>query len=422
MPTHPPERNSVRLAVVTLAMLLFIAMAPMARAQEGEPVAFTLRTVQNAAGVRVIMEFTRKPKYEVRQKRRKVFLTLEEGSVQGPFKKRDFDNDIMRKIRFVSGMRSSELVFYTAGEFGTFSTFEMGEPFRIVLDLRRKQAPPMAIGIPGPSRPGEAFTPPGVIEDDFLGEEEDRFEGEEVFGGADEYEPRRPRAEFVVVIDPGHGGDNMGARGPSGLIEKNVTLDIAIRLRKLILENMSAEVILTRDSDEAVSLDERTATANHNRADLFVSIHANASRRVNARGAETYFLSYQATDDEARAVAAIENDTLGLDGGIPDNSSLQMILWDIAQSAFLQESSALAEVVQDNLNDALGIDNRGIKQAPFRVLMGATMPAVLIEVAFISNPEEERRLRNAAFQDRLARAIYESIEHYNDKYLRSRYR
>jgi N-acetylmuramoyl-L-alanine amidase len=111
---------------------------------------------------------------------------------------------------------------------------------------------------------------------------------------------------------------------------------------------------------------------------------------------------------------------VGLDEGVQGKGNLEIILWDLAQSAFLKESSALAEIVQDNLNEAVGIGNRGIKQAPFRVLMGATMPAILIEVAFISNPEEERRLRDAAFKDRLAGAILESVKRFQDKYVRSR--
>src|SRR5262249_10964282 len=212
--------------------------------------------------------------------------------------------------------------------------------------------------------------------------------------------PSAPKADFVIVIDPGHGGDDTGAVGPTRLAEKDITLDVAKRLKARIESEMSAEVILTRDSDKTMALDDRTAIANHHRADLFVSIHANASRRGNARGAETYFLSYQATDDESRAVAAIENNTLGLEEGVQKNGNLEMVLWDLAQSAFLKESSGLAEMVQENLNDALDIANRGIKQAPFRVLMGATMPAILIEVAFITSPEEEKRLKDATFKDK----------------------
>src|SRR2546422_700642 len=178
--------------------------------------------------------------------------------------------------------------------------------------------------------------------------------------------------------------------------EKDVTLDVAKRLKARIQSEMEAEVILTRDADRTMTLDDRTAIANHNRADLFVSIHANASRRGNARGAETYFLSYQATDDESRGIAAIENNTLGLEEGVQKNGNLEMILWDLAQSAFLKESSVLAEMVQENLNDALDIANRGIKQAPFRVLMVATMPAILIEVSFLTSLAVARRSKGSS--------------------------
>jgi N-acetylmuramoyl-L-alanine amidase len=167
-----------------------------------------------------------------------------------------------------------------------------------------------------------------------------------------------------------------------------------------------------------VPLDDRTALANHARADLFVSIHANSSRRDSAAGSETYFLSYQATDDETRAVAALENNPTQLDSGVPGTTGLNLILWDMAQSAFLKQSSDLAETIQDRLNDTLGVRNRGIKQAPFRVLMGATMPAVLVEVAFISSPEEEKRLRDAAFKDRIADAIATSIRIFRKKVTR----
>jgi N-acetylmuramoyl-L-alanine amidase len=411
--------------LVRIGLLVTIASASFLptslRAQDDPPLGFTLRTIENPAGVRVVIEFSRRPVYEIRTGRNKIIMKIREGPVLAPFKKKRHGGDILRRIRFSGGDRGGDLIFYTEDQFGTFSSFEMGEPFRVVLDLRRRKGPPMAIGVPSPRRPG-AVPGPEEPESDFPDAE--GLEYEEPSREA----PRIPTASagvpseeaFVVVIDPGHGGEDMGARGPSGLVEKFVTLDIARRLRERIQSSMDAEVILTRETDRVITLDERTALANHNRADLFVCIHANASRRPRARGAETYFLSYQATDDEARAVAAIENNTLGLDDGVPRGDGLEMILWDIAQSAFLRESSILAEVIQDNLNDALGITNRGIKQAPFRVLMGATMPAVLIEVAFISNPDEERRLRDPAFKDRIADAIFESIDRYHDKFLRPR--
>jgi N-acetylmuramoyl-L-alanine amidase len=385
----------------------------------GQPLRFTLKTIDSEAGTRVVLEFSRKPIYEVRGEGKKVYVLLRDSAVEPPFKKRDYRGRVLDRVKFVDGLRMSELVFYTSDEYASFSTFEMGEPFRIVLDLRRKQGPPLAVGIPAPGTspapPGSRAPPPAPLEPDAPAAPPGATPGPGTAPGPP------PRAAFTIVIDPGHGGDDTGALGPSGLAEKDVALDVGRRLRARVLSDLpDAQVIMTRDTDRAVSLSERTAIANHNRADLFVSIHANASRRGGARGAETYFLSYQATDDEARAVAAIENNAMRLEEGVQKDSRLEMILWDLAQSAFLKESSVLAEIIQDNLNDTLDIANRGIKQAPFSVLMGATMPAVLIEIAFISNADEERRLRDPAFKDRLAAAIHDSIRRYHDKYLKAR--
>ena len=409
--------------LLSIVLLASFAAASSPALAEDEPLRFTLKTIDNDAGVRIVIEFTRKPAYEVRQDSRRVYITLNESSVEPAFKKKEYGGTVLEKMKFVEGFRTSELVLYTGEDFGTFSTFEMGEPFRIVLDLRKKQAPPMAVSVPSgggvaagrvpsaagragaaPPAPGAPPAPsyPATIEPPTT-------------------QPP-PASAFVVVIDPGHGGDDTGALGPSGLAEKDVTLDVARRLRDRLQSETDTQVILTRDGDRTITLDERTAIANHNHADLFVSIHANASRRGNARGAETYFLSYQATDDESRAVAAIENNTLGLEEGVQKNGNLEMILWDLAQSAFLKESSVLAEMVQENLNDVLDIANRGIKQAPFRVLMGATMPAVLIEVAFITSPEEERRLKDGAFKDRLAGSIFDSVRKFRAKYVQARSR
>ena len=411
------------LALAVLVSLGTLLTSPL-RAQEGEPIGFTLRTIENQAGVRVVIEFTQRPEYKIRRSGRKITLAISEGRVVSPFKRRRYDSDVLDRIRFSGGSSGAELIFYTEDEFGTFSSFEMGEPFRVVLDLRRRRGPPMAIGVPSSRSPGADPADPESSGSGFP----DTGGGED--GGRLSGEPRIPTAargvpseeEFVVVIDPGHGGEDMGARGPTGLVEKFVTLDIARRLRDKLSDEMDAVVILTRENDRAISLDDRTAMANHNHADLFVSVHANASRRHRARGAETYFLSYQATDDEARTVAAIENNSIGLDEGIARQDGLELILWDIAQSAFLRESSELAEVIQDNMNDTLGIANRGIKQAPFKVLMGATMPAVLVEVAFITNADEERRLRDPAFKDRLAQSIHDSIARYHQKYMKQRRR
>ncbi len=387
--------------------LAMIALAGIARAQEARQLDYTIRIIENDRGVRVVIGFTRRPDYEVQVKRNRVHVLLHEEEVRPPFKRRRFKGDVLEKIRFARGWDTSEIIFYTGRDFASHSTFEMREPFRLVLDLRRRgDAAPF-------DEEGEFAAPPAERIPEQGG---DRFTEE-----LEEEMPPPPqrRAGFVVVIDPGHGGEEQGARGPTGLLEKNVTLDIARRLKAQLETGYDVDVLLTRDDDATVSLDDRTAIANHERADLFVSIHANASRRTGVRGAETYFLSYQATDDESRVVAAIENNAMGIDAGVQGQPGLEMVLWELAQSAFLKESSDLAEMIQDNLNDALGINNRGIKQAPFRVLMGAMMPGVLVEVGFISNAEEEQRLRRPAFKEKLATVLYESIRQYRSKYLRA---
>ena len=220
----------------------------------------------------------------------------------------------------------------------------------------------------------------------------------------------------TIVIDPGHGGDETGAEGKGGILEKDIVLDIADRLKKQLMKIPDLKIIATRDKDVTMSLDERTAIANHNKADLFISIHVNASKGRKASGAETFFLSYEASDEELRTLAALENNAVGLpEEKAEENRQLEMILWDMAQAQYLQESSELAESLQKEFNDMLGIRDRGIKQAPFRVLMGATMPAVLVEVGFLSNPEEEEKLKTASYREDVAGAIFRSVISYKEK-------
>ena len=422
MPHPRAGRVAAATRLIALALIVLAGRAPSPARAQGQPLRFTIKTIENEAGIRVVLEFTRKPVYEVRRDSKRVYVTLNEDSVEPPFKKKEYRGPVLDKVKFIEGFRTSELVFYVGDEFGNFSTFEMGEPFRIVLDLRKKQGPSLAVTIPGPGVGSSGGTQPAPGSTGRTGAPPPAPAAPPAApapGGPPPGSEERPRSGFVVVIDPGHGGDDTGAQGPSGLAEKDVTLDVAKRLKARIQSEMDAEVILTRDADRTMTLDERTAIANHHRADLFVCIHANASRRGNARGAETYFLSYQANDAESRTIAAIENNTLGLEEGVQKNGNLEMVLWDLAQSAFMKESSVLAEIVQENLNDALDIANRGIKQAPFRVLMGATMPAILIEVAFITNPEEEKRLRDPAFKDKVSGAIFDSIKRFHEKYVQA---
>jgi N-acetylmuramoyl-L-alanine amidase len=218
----------------------------------------------------------------------------------------------------------------------------------------------------------------------------------------------------TIVIDPGHGALDVGAKGKFGAVEKDVDLAISLKLKALIESNMAYRVVLTRTKDIDVSLDNRAAIANENGAAVFISVHANGSFRKKARGSETFFLSLNATDEESRKLAYEENTAAGVDKRIveDDKDLVKMILWDMAQSAYVKQSSRLAELVQRELNALLGTENRGIKQANFAVLRGVACPAILVEAAFISNPEEEQLLVDDGFQSRVAEAVYRGLAAY----------
>ena len=197
---------------------------------------------------------------------------------------------------------------------------------------------------------------------------------------------------------------------------RTLVLDVTRRAAKLAEERLGVKVLLTRDADAFVALRDRTSFANRARADLFVSIHANAHRQAMTDGVETYFLSSEATDSEARQVAAQENGVVQLESpagrGGATKDIVKTILWDLAQSEFQTESSRLAEIVHDSMTQSLRIGNRGVKQAAFYVLGGAAMPAILIEVGFVTNPKEERRLKDARHRDEIARAIVAGLAEY----------
>ncbi len=213
-----------------------------------------------------------------------------------------------------------------------------------------------------------------------------------------------------IVIDPGHGGKDTGAVSASGLTERDLTMAVARRLASE-LRSRGHAVRLTRDGGEGRALTDRTAIANRLEAKAFVSLHANASTFSSVRGSETYYMSLddQATDEASAALAKLENEA---GGDTEEQTDLDLILWDLAQASVLNDSAVLAVAVQTRLNALLDIRDRGVKQAPFVVLTGATMPAILVEVGFLSNPGEAGRLGTAEHQQALARAIATGIDAY----------
>lgn len=217
----------------------------------------------------------------------------------------------------------------------------------------------------------------------------------------------------TVVIDPGHGGDEPGARGPQGAAEKDVTLAVARRLKAAIETRLGARVILTRDGDRTVDLDERAAVANNNKADLFLSLHANASVRPAASGAEVFYLSLADYGDEVQRAAQGGSETLPVHGG--GVRDIDVIPWEMAQARHIQQSSLLAQQVETALRERVPMSARPLQEAPFRVLVGANMPAVLVEMGFITNPAQEKHLTSDAFQSLLVQALVDSIVRFRDQ-------
>jgi len=217
-----------------------------------------------------------------------------------------------------------------------------------------------------------------------------------------------------IVIDPGHGGHDTGTIGSHGLMEKDLCLDVALRLGRLIEDKLpGAEVVYTRKDDTFIPLEQRTALANDVKADLFISIHANSSHNQTARGVETYYLNF-ATSEESMEVATREN-------ALSQTSlhDLQDIIKKIARNEKIEESKELASEIQDSLTHRLQTvsqsqKNRGVKKAPFVVLIGANMPSVLSEISFISNPNDEKLLRKGDQRQRVADGLYHGIAAYLD--------
>jgi len=296
------------------------------------------------------------------------------------------NDDLLIDARAGQFASNSVRVVVDIKSFETYKIFSLKNPFRIVIDVWGTVDKPTPPEIDASKK--NAKIPPGALAKQFaLG-------------------VRR------IVIDPGHGGRDYGAPGYlKGVHEKDVVLKLARRLAKKIRKELGCEVIMTRNSDRNLTLEERTAIANTKNADLFISIHTNAVRDRRAFGIETFFLNL-ATDNDAILVAARENAT-----STKNISDLETILSDLMQNAKINESSRLAVHVQKSIDRRLRkhysrIKSKGVKQAPFYVLLGAQMPAILIETSFISNPRECKRLNNAEYQDQMAEAIVDGIKKY----------
>jgi N-acetylmuramoyl-L-alanine amidase len=332
-------------------------------------------SVANVQGIsKVVLTLTSPADYSI-VKEAGAYTVRFKTAIRPPYVEQAHDDPYVAKTSFIGNDLRIQL---TAPDV-VGDAYRLDNPFRVVLDLRKGAA--VAPGTPQPvnsTRPVEA---PGI---------------------------------HTIVIDPGHGGKEVGAIGPGGLMEKDATLALCQRLAAALEAKLKTRVVLTRSDDTVVPLDARTAIANQYHADLFLSVHMNAAIVKGAHGAETYFLSLDASDKLAEKAAELENASKG--SAPAASSDLKLMLWDLAQQEYLNESSRLAQAVQEEMNRITGVQSRGVKQAPFKVLVGATMPAALVEVAFITNPDEESKIKSDAFQKTVVDALTTAVERYKVDY------
>jgi N-acetylmuramoyl-L-alanine amidase len=314
----------------------------------------------------VVLRFPSRPRYRVAEEQGRITVHVLGDRLRGPSNVPRSRDGLLRGLEF----GEQDITLRLQPGSGTES-YELSDPYRLVFDVfpggQVEQGPTTAPRLP----------------------------------------PRRSRTP-TIVIDPGHGGGDDGAIG-DGLVEKELTLRLARLLRGKLVAALPVRVVLTRDEDADLPLDTRSSIANQLKAELFISLHLNSSYGQRAAGAETYFLSLDASDERAQLAAEEANQGLGRGDPLTD---LQLILWDMAQSRHLAASQQLASLIQEELNATLGIRNRGVKQAPFAVLMGAAMPAVLVEVGFLSNPQEVQRLQDPLYQNQLAEALTRALVRY----------
>jgi N-acetylmuramoyl-L-alanine amidase len=406
----------------------------------------TVRSITRTAipdGVRVSIEMDNEILFHQEQleRPRRLFFDLRNAHLSPGLRDKTltFSDDVVREIRLGRHPQNTTRVVMNTEGVDSFSVFTLYNPYRLIVDFRRQGAPPPTslalLPVPPPvstagvvkaekpetrpvpaAPPAPAVAAPAVI----AGPLPSRDISVTTLpppslpsansNGAFSLARQLGLGISRIVIDPGHGGHDPGASG-NGVAEAELVLDVSLRLKKLLEKEPGIEVVMTRDTDVFIPLDQRTAIANREGADLFLSIHANASRNPKARGVETYFLNF-APNPEAEALAARENSSSGQTmHRLPD------IVRAIALNNKLDESRDFASTVQKAMVRKLASRNReirdlGVKQAPFVVLIGAGMPSVLAEIAFVSHRQEGQLLKTSSYRQQIAEALFDAVTKY----------
>jgi len=366
------QKKSVTLLLLTLSLFLFSPSHPDSRVE-----VYNLRYHIHPSFTRIVIDVGKLREYNFNELKLpdRIYVDIYQAKLNPILHGQIFPvkNDYLSQIRLAQKSVSTvRCVVDLDLKAAYYRVWHLPDPFRIIIDIY-----PSKISKP---------SPPSIIRQ--LGLVVSR-----------------------IVIDPGHGGEDPGCIGRSGLREKDVVLDVSKRLKKILESKEKMEVILTRETDIFIPVENRTVVANQRQADLFISIHANASRNRNLRGVETFYLNLS-QDSSVIETAAQENATSST-----SISQMGEIIKKILQNSKIPESKGLAETVQNNLVKRLsqkykGVNNLGVKGGPFWVLIGADVPSILAEISFLSHPEEESRLMSSQYLELVAQGIYEGIIEY----------
>ncbi|HVR71335.1 MAG TPA: N-acetylmuramoyl-L-alanine amidase [Vicinamibacteria bacterium] len=389
---------------------------------------FNVRFWSGKSSTRVVLDVERQValRYDRISQPERLWVDLQRTRLHPNLTDRSFPvgDGLLRQIRIAQNRDDVVRIVLDFKEVRDHSVFYLDNPTRVVIDVRGDLSPQMASadapaaaaapdtpGVRPPARPAPGVAAPDVHATTPTPAPAPPLPAQANRAGSYSLARQLGLSARTIVIDAGHGGHDPGTIGPRGLQEKDVVLDVALRLARLVRARLGAEVILTRSTDVFVPLEERTAIANSKGADLFLSIHANASRSPRPRGVETYFLSF-AADPHAEAVAARENAI-----SAATMKDLQNLVKAIALNSKLDESRDFASSVQEAMVANIkphypSLQDRGVRTAPFYVLIGANMPSILAEIAFVSHPEEERMLGRSEHRERVAWSLCEGVRAY----------
>ncbi len=380
-----------------------------------------MRSWSNPDYTRIAITMDRETAYEYHQLKKdgtgnlppRLYLDIKGARIARGVRDIPIGDGLLRMARVAQFRPDTVRVVLDIENIKEFKVFPLSDPYRIIIDVKGERKTEISRIEEGIS----AIVPPQAEETTTRSPEETTTRSpEETTTRSPEERPKqvavfKPGKIRRIVVDPGHGGHDPGAMNPDGTKEKDVVLEMGLKLAKKIREELGIDVVMTRSRDIFIPLEERTAIANKVNADLFISIHANSSLSKSAAGIETYYLNLAKTEKAAR-VAARENNT-----SLDKVNLLQAILFDLMANYKLNDSARLADDVQKDLFRKIekqykGTKNLGVKQGPFYVLVGATMPSVLVETAFISNATEVERLRNSEYQDATVSGIVDGIREY----------